>query len=83
LYSLCAGAAKNPSAPTPLPSGARGEEWADEAMCLLKRAVSKRYNNVEQIKKDKDLDSLRDRQDFKKLLAELETSQGKEKTPPK
>ena len=41
-------------------------------MELLKQAVAKGYKNVAHMKQDRDLDPLRDRQDFKKLLAELE-----------
>jgi serine/threonine protein kinase/tetratricopeptide (TPR) repeat protein len=72
-YALCAGAAKNPSLPSPLPNGARGDKLAEEAMGLLKQAVAKGYKDVANMKQDKDLNALRDREDFKKLLAELET----------
>jgi serine/threonine protein kinase/tetratricopeptide (TPR) repeat protein len=48
---------------------------ADLAMDWLKRAVDLGFKNVEHMKKDSDLDSLREREDFKKLLAELETRQ--------
>jgi hypothetical protein len=44
-------------------------------MDWLKRAVDLGFKNVEHMKKDSDLDSLREREDFKKLLAELETRQ--------
>ncbi|MFL5327279.1 MAG: tetratricopeptide repeat protein [Gemmataceae bacterium] len=44
----------------------------DQAMVLLKQAVAAGYKDVQSMKTDKDFDSLRDREDFKKLIAELE-----------
>jgi hypothetical protein len=76
-YALCAGAAKKPSPASPLPQGARGDKLGDEAMALLKQAVAKGYQNAAHMKQDKDLDALRDREDFKKLLAELEAGSRK------
>jgi serine/threonine protein kinase/TolA-binding protein len=48
------------------------DEEAGRAMTWLKQAVAAGYNNVAQLAKDRDLDSLRQREDFKKLFAELE-----------
>ena len=45
-------------------------------MKLLRDAVSKGYKDVAHMKKDADIDPLRQRDDFRKLIAELE---GKEK----
>ena len=45
---------------------------ADRGMAWLKQAVAAGYRNVAHLKQDKDLDSLRDRVDFGKLLRELE-----------
>ena len=39
---------------------------------MLRDAAAKGYKYVEHMKKDKDLDPLRQREDFKKLLAEVE-----------
>ena len=44
----------------------------DWAMRWLHQAVRAGYKNAAHMKKDTDLDRLRDRADFKKLLAELE-----------
>jgi eukaryotic-like serine/threonine-protein kinase len=52
---------------------------ADRAMAWLKQAVAAGFNDAAQMKKDSDLDALRDREDFKKLLAALEASKEKEK----
>jgi serine/threonine-protein kinase len=46
--------------------------YADQAMQMLQQAVAKGYKDVAQLKKDKDLDPIRKRDDFQKLLAELE-----------
>jgi hypothetical protein len=63
LYALCAAAAKDPLA----------GECAAEAMSLLKRALANGLmGGVVRVARDPDLVSLRGRNDFKKLLAELE-----------
>jgi tetratricopeptide (TPR) repeat protein len=49
----------------------RGRQ-ADLAMDWLRQAVAAGFKNAAHIKKDPDLDPLRDREDFKKLIAELE-----------
>jgi tetratricopeptide (TPR) repeat protein len=46
-------------------------EYADRAMTLLNRAVKSGYNNAAHMAKDTDLDPLRSREDFQKLLADL------------
>jgi tetratricopeptide (TPR) repeat protein len=46
--------------------------YGDVAMTLLRDAVSKGYQDVPNMKKDTDLDPLRQREDFQKLVAELE-----------
>jgi serine/threonine protein kinase/tetratricopeptide (TPR) repeat protein len=51
--------------------------YAGEAMKMLKDAVAKGYKDAAHMKKDKDLDPLRERGDFKKLLADLEAGSGK------
>ena len=45
-------------------------------MELLNKAVNAGYKDAAQFQQDNDLSSLRDRDDFKKLIAELES--GKE-----
>jgi serine/threonine protein kinase/tetratricopeptide (TPR) repeat protein len=46
--------------------------YGDAAMKLLHEAVSKGYKDAAHMKKDTDLDPLRQREDFKKLVADLE-----------
>jgi serine/threonine protein kinase len=48
------------------------ESETDRAMAWLKKAVAAGYKNVEHLKQDYLLEPLRVREDFKKLLAELE-----------
>jgi hypothetical protein len=52
---------------------------ADQAMAWLKQAVAAGYSNIENMKTDKDLDSLRERMDFRRLLAALEANRQKDK----
>jgi serine/threonine-protein kinase len=55
------------------------EQYARRAMTLLRQAVQKGYQDVAQMKKDKDLDGLRARDDFRELLAQLEQNVGPSK----
>ncbi len=48
------------------------ERYAARAVALLQQAVAKGYKDVAHMKKDRDLDALRDREDFQALLKELE-----------
>jgi len=50
------------------------EKYAARAVELLRQAVAKGYKDVAQMKKDTDLDALRPRDDFKKLVADLEAA---------
>jgi hypothetical protein len=47
------------------------QEDADRAMAWLTKAVAAGYQNRAHMEKDPDLDVLRDRDDFRKLLAGL------------
>jgi hypothetical protein len=53
-------------------SAAEGEAEAAKAMECLGRAVANGYRNANQFRIETALDPLRDRADFKKLMAELE-----------
>jgi hypothetical protein len=55
----------------------------DRAMTWLKQAVATGYSDIENIKNDKDLDVLRDRKDFQRLLADLEAEKQKDKNRPR
>ncbi len=45
---------------------------ADRAMTWLHKAVAAGFTDVEHLKRDRALDALSDRQDFKEVLAELQ-----------
>ena len=47
-------------------------EYTDRAMEFLQRAVKVGYKDVDRLKRDPELGPLRDRDDFRKLLADLE-----------
>jgi tetratricopeptide (TPR) repeat protein len=48
------------------------DRYAARAVELLRQAVARGYQDVERLNKDRDLDALRQREDFRRLLAELE-----------
>jgi hypothetical protein len=48
------------------------KKLAIRGVALLRQAIDKGFKDVAHMKKDTDLDPLRDREDFKKLLTELE-----------
>jgi hypothetical protein len=59
------------------------EKHAARAVELLRKAVEKGYKDAAHMKKDADLDALRQRDDFKKLLADLEAAaKSKERKEP-
>jgi tetratricopeptide (TPR) repeat protein len=62
-YALCVPLADQPR---------KKEEYAACAVGMLRRAVAKGYKDLANMKKDTDLDALRGRDEFQKLLAELE-----------
>jgi hypothetical protein len=47
-------------------------QYAGRAVELLQQAVSRGYKDAEHLKKDEDLRGLREREDFKKLIRQLE-----------
>ena len=52
---------------------------ADRAITWLRQSVAAGFNNAAHMKKDTDLDALRQRPDFQKVLTELEAAKGKKK----
>jgi serine/threonine protein kinase/tetratricopeptide (TPR) repeat protein len=59
-----------------------GGGQADRAMAWLRQAVAAGYKNAAQAKQDKDLDALRDRGDFTKLVTAWEAGPPEKGTPP-
>jgi serine/threonine protein kinase len=67
-----------------LASGAfadKKQEYADRAVDLLRKAVKAGFTDARLMAKDPDLASLREREDFKKLLAELTTGEDAREKP--
>ena len=62
-----------------IPKSQDGAKEAELGMDWLKKAVAAGLKDAAQIAKDKDLDALRGREDFKKLLAEVQGRQEKAK----
>jgi tetratricopeptide (TPR) repeat protein len=65
-----------------LPEAKRKElaqKYAERAVALLRQAIDKGWANAEWMKQDKDLDPIRDRDDFKQCVADL----NKKLAPPK
>ena len=50
----------------------RKQEYADRSMALLHKATQYGFKDTTRMKQDKDLVALREREDFKKLLVEVE-----------
>jgi tetratricopeptide (TPR) repeat protein len=75
LYDLACTRAKLAGAAADNGSGlsaAEARAEADQAMAVLRRAVAAGFNTAEKIQTDPDLDSLHNRDDFKKLIQELQ-----------
>jgi tetratricopeptide (TPR) repeat protein len=53
--------------------------YGDQALAMLRTAVARGFKDAAHMKTDTDLDPLRDREDFQKLLAELEKRAEKDK----
>jgi tetratricopeptide (TPR) repeat protein len=62
-----------------IPKASDHVKQADFAMEWLRKAVAAGFKNVDLIRQDSDLDALRDREDFKKLVAEVEAIAAKAK----
>jgi serine/threonine protein kinase/tetratricopeptide (TPR) repeat protein len=60
----------------------QGEAEADRAMAWLKQAVVAGYKNAAHMKQDRDLDALRGRADFTKLVTVLPARRPEKGTPP-
>jgi hypothetical protein len=76
-YALLAGVAAEAGSGL---TAAERQAAADKAMDALRRAVAGGYRNVALFRTDTDLDALRQREDFQKLMQELE-AKGKEGGP--
>jgi tetratricopeptide (TPR) repeat protein len=71
IHSDCTTAVAKDETLSPAEREQLTEKYAARAVALLSQAVQLGYEDVAHMKKDTDLDPLRSRQDFQKLLAEL------------
>lgn len=78
-YALCSQAADKDSALAEPERRNLANQLAARAVEMLIRAVAERSKNDDAIRKDADFDSLRQRDDFKKLVQGLEAKEGKTK----
>jgi tetratricopeptide (TPR) repeat protein len=70
--AVCAAAIPQDPRTRPADAGRLAKEQADLAMAWLHKAVAAGFTDAARMKADEDLDALREREDFKKLLARLE-----------
>jgi tetratricopeptide (TPR) repeat protein len=71
------------AADTPPAVAEQAAAEADRAMTWLKRAVAAGYKDVDYLTKDMDLEALRGREDFRQLLAGLESKVGAPASSPR
>ncbi len=72
IYSLCAAAArKDPKLPAADKANLH-DAYTKAAIRLLRHAFARGYQDLAHLKKDPDLDGLRDQEEFQKLMRELE-----------
>jgi hypothetical protein len=74
-YALCSGLATRHVPPNEVQHQQQSLELALKAMDLLRQAVAAGYNDIGHMKQDNDLNVLRMRDEFQKLIAELEAKQ--------
>jgi serine/threonine protein kinase len=77
VFSLASAAADQDIKLSPAERNRLKARYANQAMDYLRQSVAQGYRNPSIIKPDHDLDPLRGREDFQKLLAELEASSPK------
>jgi serine/threonine-protein kinase len=71
VYALASAAVRKDEKRTETDRTMLAEEYAARAVVLLRQAVAKGYRDVNNIKTDSDVDALRSRPDFEKVLEEL------------
>jgi tetratricopeptide (TPR) repeat protein len=79
--ALCVPAVEKNTQLAPEQRRQQSQFYAEQAVAMLRDAIDKGWKDVAHMKKDTDLDPLRDREDFKQLLAQLEAKSAQ--APPK
>jgi tetratricopeptide (TPR) repeat protein len=72
VWGYCVGVAQNDPTLSEDQRNELARKYGDRALDLLRQAVRNGYKDIEHMKKDNDLAPLRSREDFHKLLNELE-----------
>jgi len=72
ILAQCASLVQNDAKLSPAERQQLARSYADRAMVALQKAVAAGYRDVKHLKEDHDLDSLRTRDDFRKLLTGLQ-----------
>ena len=76
--AICASAASSDGRLSPPERPTTAEAYADLALKALRQSMQAGFNDAEHLRKDPDLDPLRSRPDFKRLLSELKAAAQKE-----
>jgi WD40 repeat protein/serine/threonine protein kinase len=76
VCSLASAAARQDSKLTRVERDRLAERYAARAVELLRQAFQQGFEDVEQMKKDSDLDPLRSREDYKELIADVDKPAG-------
>jgi tetratricopeptide (TPR) repeat protein len=71
VQAICAAIVGNAADPLPPADQARRERFAEAAVAALREAVRGGYHSVPMVESDPDFDAIREREDFKALMAEL------------
>jgi serine/threonine protein kinase/tetratricopeptide (TPR) repeat protein len=74
VYSLCVPAAAMDARLSEAERDRLAEDYGGRAVAQLRRAIEAGYRDADHMKTDSDLDPLRQREDFRKLITELEAS---------
>jgi hypothetical protein len=83
LFSRCVVLAEMDSSLPQARRQERAKTHGDRAVAALREAVAKGYADVANVRKEKDLDPLRQRPDFQKLIAELDKVAAQDKSKDK
>jgi serine/threonine-protein kinase len=79
--AACASRVEKESELTPAQRATRARSYADQAMELLRQALTRGYKDAAHLQKDADLAPLRGREEFRRLLSDLERQGQTEKKP--
>ena len=78
VYAICAEAAGKDDHLQPAERTQLEENYASDALRLLRDAIARGYHDVDQLKIDLDLAALRPREDFQQLMRDLEAKSAKD-----